>query len=126
MLYFINGDTNNSVLVTPSNNNAIDLKTDRLWKEKFAKLYPYAFKGEITELPPHRHTRDIIQTNPPDAPPIFHTPYQMSPVELTELQRILADLEKKGLIVPTTSPYGFPILFIQPNKTADTLLLNKK
>lgn len=44
----------------------------------------------------------------------------MSPIELTELKRILADLEKKGLIVPTSSPYGFPILFIR-HKTSGKL-----
>lgn len=120
MLYFINDETGNSSLVSPSDAKSIDIEMDKQWKAEFAKLYKYAFKGDITELPPHRFTRDIIQTNPPDAPPIYHHPYQMSPIELSELQRILADLEKKGLIVPTTSPYGFPILFIR-HKTSGKL-----
>lgn len=40
---------------------------------------------------PHWYTRGIIQTNPPDALPI----YQTSPIELTELKHILAYLEKR-------------------------------
>lgn len=111
---FIDQNTGNSASITPINPSlASDLKIDREWKEEFAKLYPYAFKGELTELPPHRATRDIIVTNPVDAPPIYHPPYRMSPLELKELKRQLEDLEKKGLIVPTASPYGFPILFVR-------------
>ncbi|KAG2193048.1 hypothetical protein INT47_009298, partial [Mucor saturninus] len=80
---FIDQNTGNSASITPINPSlASDLKIDREWKEEFAKLYPYAFKGELTELPPHRATRDIIVTNPVDAPPIYHPPYRMSPLEL--------------------------------------------
>ncbi|KAG2192115.1 hypothetical protein INT47_012407, partial [Mucor saturninus] len=111
---FIDQETGNSASITPIDpSRASELKIDQEWKEEFAKLYPYAFKGELTELPPHRATRDIIVTNPVDAPPIYHPPYRMSPLELNELKRQLEDSEKKGLIVPTASPYGFPILFVR-------------
>jgi hypothetical protein len=111
---FIDQETGNSALITPVDiNSANQSNHDQEWKNEFAKLFPYAFKGEITELPPHRFTRDIIVTDPPNAPPIYHPPYRMSPLELEELKKQLSDLEKKGLIVPTASPYGFPVLFVR-------------
>ncbi|CEP07671.1 hypothetical protein [Parasitella parasitica] len=69
--------------------------TGELWKQEFEKLFPYAFKDAITELPPHRNTRDIIVTNPTNATPISVPPYRMSPLELKQLRRQLNDLEKK-------------------------------
>lgn len=43
----------------------------------------------------------------------------MSPRELQELRCQLNDLEKKGLIMPTASPWGAPILFVRKANTKE-------
>eukprot|EP00983_Pelagomonas_calceolata_P020781 653309-Pelagomonas_calceolata.AAC.1 len=37
----------------------------------------------------------------------------MSPVEQAEVRRQIKDLLDKGLIEPSASPYGAPVLFVQ-------------
>ncbi|GBG91620.1 hypothetical protein CBR_g52654 [Chara braunii] len=46
--------------------------------------------------------------------------YRMSPGELDELRRQLKELEEKGWIRPSVSPYGSPVLFV-PKKKEGTL-----
>eukprot|EP00879_Flechtneria_rotunda_P001398 GHRR01001550.1.p1 GENE.GHRR01001550.1~~GHRR01001550.1.p1 ORF type:complete len:633 (+),score=44.76 GHRR01001550.1:1745-3643(+) len=63
-------------------------------------------------LPPQRavdHTIDII----PGAKPPYMAVYKMSPLELAEVKRQLADLIEMGFIQPSKSPYGAPILFVR-------------
>ncbi|OAD03941.1 hypothetical protein MUCCIDRAFT_81899 [Mucor lusitanicus CBS 277.49] len=106
VINFAGADSDNT-LVTPifpptfdnihelHNVEVANASTGEQWKREFEKLFPYAFKDAITELPPHRNTRDIIVTNPTNAAPISVPPYRMSPLELKELRRQLNDLEKK-------------------------------
>ena len=51
----------------------------------------------------------IITT--PDAPAPCRQTYRLSPSELKELKVQLDDLLEKGLIRPSSSPYGAPVLF---------------
>lgn len=128
VINFAGADSDNT-LVTPifpptfdnihelHNVEVANASTGEQWKREFEKLFPYAFKDAITELPPHRNTRDIIVTNPTNAAPISVPPYRMSPLELKELRRQLNDLEKKGLIVPTASPWGLlSCLYARPTR----------
>ena len=39
------------------------------------------------------------------------TPHRMAPVELQELRIQLQELQDKGFIRPSTSPWGAPVLF---------------
>ena len=39
------------------------------------------------------------------------TPHRMAPVELQELRVQLQELLDKGFIIPSTSPWGAPVLF---------------
>jgi hypothetical protein len=48
----------------------------------------------------------------PGAPPPFRPTYRLSPVEQAEVKSKLTDLLEKGLVEPSTSPYGAPILFV--------------
>ncbi|CAI7811796.1 unnamed protein product, partial [Closterium sp. NIES-54] len=47
--------------------------------------------------------------NPP--PPTFRAPYRLSPTELADMKKQIEYLLDKGLIRPSTSPYGAPVLF---------------
>lgn len=64
----------------------------------------------ISGPPPDRgigHTIPLL----PDAQPSFQRMYRLSPAELEEVKKQVTDLLEKGLIEPSTSPWGAPILF---------------
>ncbi|WVZ89506.1 hypothetical protein U9M48_035899 [Paspalum notatum var. saurae] len=44
--------------------------------------------------------------------PIAKRPYRMAPAELEELKEQLKDLQQKGFIRPSSSPWGAPVLFV--------------
>lgn len=63
-------------------------------------------------LPPDRdvdHHIDLIPGSTPPSRPV----YRMSPTELDEIKRQLDDLLSKGLIRPSKSAYGAPVLLIK-------------
>jgi transposase InsO family protein len=53
-----------------------------------------------------------INLNPGSAPP-FRKSYRLTPLERAEVQRQVEDLLRLGLIEPSSSPYGAPVLFVQ-------------
>ena len=48
-----------------------------------------------------------------DKPPPVHPVYRMSPEELDELRKQLQEFIDRGLIQPSTSPFGAPVLFVK-------------
>jgi hypothetical protein len=48
----------------------------------------------------------------PGMTPIAKRPYRMAPTELAELKLQIADLQQKGYICPSSSPWGAPVLFV--------------
>ena len=86
----------------------IPARVDSLLKE-----YGDVFE-EISGMPPARdHT--IYHTIPLESgtQPIFRPMYRLSQAEIAEVKRQLDELLQKGLIEPSTSPYGAPVLFVQ-------------
>ncbi|GJP58605.1 hypothetical protein CLOP_g753 [Closterium sp. NIES-67] len=62
------------------------------------------------ELPPYqRHQHEIVEE--PGSKPTFRAPYRLSPTELADMNKQIEYLLTKGLIRPSTSPYGTPVLF---------------
>ena len=49
----------------------------------------------------------------PDTQPIYIPPYRIAPAELMEFKEQLKDLLETGLIRPSISPWGAPVLFIK-------------
>ena len=45
--------------------------------------------------------------------PISKAPYRMAPAELVELKKQLQELLDKGLIQPSVSPWGAPVLVVR-------------
>lgn len=62
-------------------------------------------------LPPVRIVEHVIDTG--DSKPISRPPFKMSPRELDELQKQLKELLTLGLIRPSSSPWGAPVLFVR-------------
>jgi hypothetical protein len=73
--------------------------------------YPDVFPEELPGMPPDRDIEFVIELIPGTAP-IAQRPYRMNPQELEELKKQLADMLSKGLIRPSASPWGSPVLFV--------------
>jgi len=67
----------------------------------------------ILECPPHRfdvnHTTKLVE----GSTPTFKRPFRLSWQEEEEVHKQVEDALKKGLIEPSVSPYGAPVLFVQ-------------
>lgn len=75
--------------------------------------FPDVFPTELPDgLPPDRGDSMRIETDPFADPPVRPV-IRMSIAELDELKKQLTGLLKKGLISPSTSPYGAPVLFVK-------------
>jgi hypothetical protein len=74
--------------------------------------YPDVFPKESPGMPPDRDIEFIIELLP-GTPPISKRPYRMPVNELAELKKQIAELQSKGFIRPSSSPWGAPVLFIE-------------
>jgi hypothetical protein len=70
------------------------------------------FPNELPGLPPERELDFTIELKP-GAEPISKTPYRMTAPELCELQMQLKELLDLGLIRPSVSPWGTPVIFVK-------------
>jgi hypothetical protein len=71
--------------------------------------------SKVTGLPPLRGVEHDILLQPGAKPP-FGPIYQLSPFELEECKRQLAELIEKDFIQPSKSPYGAPFCFVRKKK----------
>lgn len=62
-------------------------------------------------LPPRRAQDHVIRMEPGSRPPASKI-YNLSPAQLSELRATLKDLLDRGMIRPSESPFGAPILFV--------------
>jgi hypothetical protein len=75
--------------------------------EEFMDVFP----EELLGMPPEREEEFYIDLIPGMAP-ITKRPYRMAPTELAKLKLQIADLQQKGYIRPSSSPWGAPVLFV--------------
>jgi hypothetical protein len=75
--------------------------------EEFVDVFP----EELSGMPPERGVEFYIDLIPGTAP-IAKKPYRMAPTELAELKLQIAELQQKGYIRPSSSPWGAPVLFV--------------
>jgi hypothetical protein len=74
--------------------------------------YPDVFPEDLPGMPPDRDLEFIIDLMPGTAP-IAKRPYRMAANELEELKKQLRELQEKGYIRPSSSPWGSPVLFVK-------------
>ncbi|WOH05987.1 hypothetical protein DCAR_0625410 [Daucus carota subsp. sativus] len=74
--------------------------------------FPDVFPDELPGLPPDREIEFAIDFAP-GTEPISKAPYRMAPVEMKELAKQLQELLEKGVIRPSVSPWGAPVLFVK-------------
>ncbi|GJP58151.1 hypothetical protein CLOP_g21830, partial [Closterium sp. NIES-67] len=65
--------------------------------------------SDFGTTPNRTHQHGIVEE--PGSKPTFRAPYRLSPTELTDMKKQIEYLLAKGLIRPSTSPYGAPVLF---------------
>ncbi|GKD07995.1 putative reverse transcriptase domain-containing protein [Tanacetum coccineum] len=74
--------------------------------------FPEVFPDDLSSLPPVREIEfriDLI----PGASPVVKSPYRLAPSEMLELSNQLKELQEKGFIRPSHSPWGAPVLFVK-------------
>nr|GEW19782.1 hypothetical protein [Tanacetum cinerariifolium] len=69
------------------------------------------FSDDLSGLPPLREIEFQIELIP-GAIPIVKSPYRLAPSELEELSGQLKELQDKGFIRPSSSPWRAPVLFV--------------
>jgi hypothetical protein len=70
------------------------------------------FSNDLPGMPPKRVILFKIELQP-GTTPIAKSLYRMRPMELKELKVLLQGLLDKGYIRPSTSPWGYPTLFVE-------------
>jgi hypothetical protein len=71
--------------------------------------FPDVFPEELPGMPPDREIEFVIELNP-GTKPIYKTPYRMATPELAKLKEHIKELLEKGLIRPSSSPWGAPVI----------------
>ena len=69
------------------------------------------FPEDLPCMPPDRDIEFIIKLLPGTAPIAKH-PYRMGVNELGELKKQIKELQDKGFIRPSSSPWGAPVIFV--------------
>ncbi|GJU81948.1 putative reverse transcriptase domain-containing protein [Tanacetum coccineum] len=74
--------------------------------------YVDVFPEDLPGLPPLRQVEfriDLVA----GATPVARSPYRLAPSEMQELSSQLQELQDKGFIRPSHSPWGAPVLFVK-------------
>ncbi|GKD08032.1 putative reverse transcriptase domain-containing protein [Tanacetum coccineum] len=74
--------------------------------------FPKVIPDDLSGLPPLREIEFRIELIP-KALPIAKYPYRLPPSELKELLGQLKELQEKGFIRPSSSPWGATVLFVK-------------
>ena len=98
--------------------------------EALLKQFEDVLTDELPGLPPERPVHVTIPLEP-GTKPIYRPMFRYSPREMAEMERQVKDLLSKGLIEPSHSPFGAPVMFVEkPDKSLrmvqDYRALNQK
>ncbi|GJV68768.1 putative reverse transcriptase domain-containing protein [Tanacetum coccineum] len=73
--------------------------------------FPEVFPDDLSGLPPVREIEFHIELIP-GASPVVKSPYRLALSEMLDLSNQLKELQEKGFIRPSHSPWGAPVLFV--------------
>ncbi|GKB88584.1 putative reverse transcriptase domain-containing protein, partial [Tanacetum coccineum] len=76
------------------------------------KDFPEVFPDDLSGLPPIREIEFQIELIP-GAIPVAKSPYRLAPSKMEELSGQLKELQEKGFIRPSSSPWGASVLFVK-------------
>jgi hypothetical protein len=81
------------------------------------------FPEDLSGIPPDCDIEFLIELLP-RTPPISKRPYRMLVNELVELEKQIVELQAKGFIRPSSSPWGAPVLFMEKKDRARRMCVN--
>ncbi|GJS89668.1 putative reverse transcriptase domain-containing protein [Tanacetum coccineum] len=79
--------------------------------------FPEVFLDDLSGLSPIREIKFRIELTP-GATPVAKSPYHLATSELEELSGQPKELQDKGFIRPSLSPWGAPVLFVKKNDSS--------
>jgi hypothetical protein len=88
------------------------LKGTSLEDIRIVNEYPDVFPDELPGMQPKRDIEFIIKVLPRTAL-IAKRPYRMGVNELAELKKQIREPLDKGYVLPSSSPWGAPVLFVE-------------
>jgi hypothetical protein len=108
------GITVEFVAVAQSNQISMlnQMKVTVLEEIRVVQEYPDVFSEDLSDMPPDRDIEFFIELLH-GTTPISKRSYMMPVNELVKLKKQIAELQAKGFICPSSSPWGAPILFVE-------------
>ena len=105
--------------------NVVDVGKETPKIEDIAVVNDFSdvFPDELPGLPPDREIEFSIDLAP-GTEPVSKAPYRMAPIEMKELDIQLQELLEKGVIRPSVSPWGAPVLFIKKKDGSMSLCID--
>jgi hypothetical protein len=88
------------------------LKVENPKDVPIVKEYLDVFPEDLSGMPPHWEIEFVIDLAPGTAF-IIKRPYRMAAIKLAKLKKQLNELEQKGYVKPSSSPWGAPVLFVK-------------
>ncbi|GKD96116.1 hypothetical protein Tco_1380013, partial [Tanacetum coccineum] len=85
--------------------------------------FPEVFPDDLSVLPPIREIEFQIELIP-GAMPVAKSPYRLAPSELEEFSGQFKELQDKGFIGPSSSPWGAPVWFIKKKDGSFKMCIN--
>ena len=109
----LNGDRISvDVVVQAQPTTTVNQLDDRVNKEDLVvDEFPYVFPDDLPGMPPDRDIEFIIELLPGTAP-IVKRPYRIGVNELEELKKQIKELQEKGFVCLSSSPWGAPVIFV--------------
>ncbi|GKD11367.1 putative reverse transcriptase domain-containing protein [Tanacetum coccineum] len=87
------------------------------------RYFPEVFLDDLSGLPLIREIEFRIELIP-RATPVAMSPYRLAPSELEELSGQLKELQDKGFIQLSSSPWGAPVLFVKKKDGSFRMRIN--
>jgi hypothetical protein len=87
------------------------LSDDANQENQVVDEFPDVFPDELSGMTPDCDIKFLIELLPGTAP-IAKRPYRMGVDELEELKKQIKELQEKGFIRPSSSPWGAPVIFV--------------
>ncbi|GJZ41570.1 putative reverse transcriptase domain-containing protein [Tanacetum coccineum] len=84
----------------------------KLSDKSVVREFEDVFLEDLSGLPPQRQVEFHIDLVP-GVTPVAKSPYRLEPLEMQELSGQLQELQDKGFIRPSHSPWGAPVLFVK-------------
>jgi hypothetical protein len=85
--------------------------------------FPDVFPEELPSMPPDRDIKCVIELKPRTTL-IYKTPFRMTTLELAELKEHIKELLDKGSILPSSSAWGAPVIFVPKKEGTQRLCVN--